>query len=57
MMGLPPVADDNSFMDIQNPAFDAQNPATWGYTQPERRVRGMAVHGGRLFCVAGEDSS
>jgi hypothetical protein len=51
-MGLPPIPDDNAFMDIQNPAFDALNPATWGYTQPERRVRGMAAYGGRLFYTA-----
>ena len=47
--GLALVADDGSTMDITSPSFDSANPATWGYTQPERRVRGLAVYGGRLF--------
>jgi len=52
--GLAPVADDGSVMDITNPAFDSQNPATWGYTQKNRMVYGMAVHAGRLYyAVAG----
>ncbi len=47
--GLAPVADDDSTMDITSPAFDSENPASWGFTQPERRVGGMAIHGGRLY--------
>jgi hypothetical protein len=47
--GLAPVADDGKVMDITNPSFDSQNPATWGYTQKERMVWGMAVHDGRLY--------
>ncbi len=47
--GLAPVADDGSTMDITSPAFDSTNPATWGFTQPERRVGAMAIHGGRLY--------
>ena len=47
--GLAAVADDNSTMDITSPAFDSENPASWGFTQPERRVGGMALHGGRLY--------
>src|SRR5690606_9483295 len=57
MMGLPAVPDDNTFLDIQSPAFDALNPATWGYTPPERRVRGMAVYGGRLFYAVATGAS
>jgi hypothetical protein len=52
--GLAPLADDGSVMDITNPAFDSQNPATWGYTQKDRMVWGMAMHDGRLYyAVAG----
>jgi hypothetical protein len=36
-------------MNIASPLFNAENPATWGYTQPQRRVWGMAVYGGRLY--------
>jgi hypothetical protein len=53
-MGLPAVADDGIFMDITSPAFDSENPATWGYTQPERMVWGLAMYAGRLYySVAG----
>ena len=47
--GLASVADDGLAIDIQTPAFDTQNPETWGYTQPERRVYGMTLHNGRLY--------
>jgi hypothetical protein len=47
--GLPAVADDQSAMNITYPSFDSENTATWGLTQPERRVWGLAVHGGRLY--------
>lgn len=52
--GLPPVADDGAIMDIHGAAFDSENPATWGYTQDERRVWGVAYHGGRLYYSVGE---
>lgn len=52
--GLAPVADDGSVMDIQGAAFDTENPATWGYTQDERRVWAVAYHGGRLYYSVGE---
>ncbi len=52
--GLAPLADDGSRAEIASPAFDSANPATWGYTQADRRVHGMAVQGGRLYyAVAG----
>ena len=50
--GLAAVADDGIKADITSAAFDIEKPATWGVTQKERRVHGMAVHQGRLFYTA-----
>lgn len=47
--GLDPIADDGAVMTVTYPAFDSENPATWGLTQPERRVWGLAVYAGRLY--------
>lgn len=47
--GLSPVADDGSKADIKNAKFDSLDPATWGFTQPERRVWGLGIYGGRLY--------
>jgi hypothetical protein len=47
--GLAAVADDGSEMDVTNPAFNSEDPTTWGFTQPERKVYGLAMHGGRLY--------
>jgi hypothetical protein len=48
--GLPPVPHDpRKRIDLQNPAFDSTNPATWGYAPPARRIFGLAVHQGRLY--------
>ncbi len=48
--GLPPVAFDPAVrLDITKPAFAPDQPATWNYAAPERRVYGLAVRGGRLF--------
>lgn len=55
--GLPPVADDGATMDIRNPGFDSEDPATWRFTQPERRVWGLAVNGGRLYYAVAEGPS
>lgn len=52
--GLDEVADDGAVMDIEGAAFDSEDPDTWGYTQDERRVWGVAVHGGRLYYAVGE---
>lgn len=52
--GLAPVPDDGSVMDIAGGAFDSEDPETWGYTQDERRVWGVAVHGGRLYYAVGD---
>ena len=43
-----------SRIEITNPAFDALNPAAWGYAPPARKVWGLAVSGGRLFYSVAE---
>lgn len=53
---LDPVEDDGVAMDIADPAFSTEDPATWGFAPPERRVYGLAAYGGRLFySVKGEE--
>lgn len=47
--GLAPVIDDGKRANIEDAAFDTANSDTWGFTQIERRVGGMAIHGGRLY--------
>jgi hypothetical protein len=48
--GLPPVAfDPNSRVPVTSPAFNAENPASWGLANRSRRVWGLAVNGGRLY--------
>lgn len=48
--GLPPVAyDPNSRIPVTSPAFNAENPASWGLANQSRRVWGLAVNGGRLY--------
>jgi len=51
--GLDPVEDDGSQMSVTDPAFNSEDPATWGFTQPERKVFALAMNGGRLFYTAG----
>ncbi|PLX38716.1 MAG: hypothetical protein C0606_06540 [Hyphomicrobiales bacterium] len=51
--GAAPLADDGSIMNIFNPAFDSQNPDTFGYTQDARRVYGLAEYRGRLYYSVG----
>jgi hypothetical protein len=36
-------------LNIESPAFDAGNPATWAYAPQARRVFGVAVKSGRLY--------
>jgi len=36
-------------VDINSPAFDTENPATWGFAAPARRVFGLAVRNSRLY--------
>jgi len=48
--GLPPVPfDPDNRLDVTDSRFDSEDPDTWAYARAERRVWGMAVHGGRLF--------
>ncbi|MBL8592148.1 MAG: hypothetical protein JNK01_05640, partial [Devosia sp.] len=46
---LEPVADDGTEMSISDPAFNSEDPTTWGFTPAERKVFGLAINGGRLF--------
>ena len=48
-MGLDTVPDDGRRLDIFSPEFHADDPATWGFTQPQRRIDALAVHDGRLY--------
>ena len=48
--GLSPLPDDPAGrMDRTRADFRTDDPATWGFAAPERRVWGLAVHGGRLY--------
>ena len=48
--GLDALPDDpTNRMDIESPAFDAQDPETWGMTDPNRRIYGLAVKNNRLY--------
>jgi hypothetical protein len=38
---------------IANTRFNSENPDTWGFAPPARRVWGVAVHDGRLYYSAG----
>ncbi len=51
----PASRDDGKRADIKSPFFDASKPATWGFTQKERRIDALAVHDGRLFYAVAED--
>jgi len=55
--GLDPVNDDGSSIDITDPSFNSEDPSTWGFTQPERKVDGLAAHGGRLYYAVAEGPS
>jgi len=53
--GLAPIPDDGSQAEIGKAGFDSANPQSWGYTQEERRVHGLAVQDGRLYyAVSGQ---
>ncbi|MGI9477796.1 MAG: hypothetical protein ACR2PI_13930, partial [Hyphomicrobiaceae bacterium] len=47
--GLAAVADNGNVMNIASPSFNSEDPSTWGFTQNERMVYGMAIHSGRLY--------
>jgi hypothetical protein len=47
---LPPVPfDPANRPNIASTKFDSENPNTWGFAPPERRMWGLTVHDGRLF--------
>ena len=52
--GKPAFKDDGERMDITSPEFDPGKAATWHFTPVERRVDGLAVHGGRLYYAVAE---
>jgi len=53
--GLPAVPyDPATRLDIGNPQFQTDNPATWGYAPIERLVYGLAVRSGRLYYAAAD---
>jgi len=47
--GLAAVPDDGSEISITDPSFNTEDPKTWGFAQPERKVYGLAVHSGRVY--------
>ncbi|MGE0768178.1 MAG: hypothetical protein AB7L90_17105 [Hyphomicrobiaceae bacterium] len=48
--GLPFVAyDPTSRTDRREETFNTEEPETWGFAAPERRVWGLAVENGRLY--------
>ncbi len=50
---LSPVPfDPGNRPNIASSKFDSENPDTWGFAPPERRVWALAVHNGRLFYSA-----
>ncbi len=53
LSGKPPVSDDGSQANIASPAFNSEEPRSWGLTQKERRVMGLAVSDGRLYYAVG----
>lgn len=55
---LPGVLDDpKARMDIHNPAFNVEDPATWGLADKKRRVTALAVESGRLYYAVAEGPS
>jgi len=47
--GLPPIAPGGLPINIQAPTFNTENPDTWGFAQPARRVFALAVYRNRLY--------
>ena len=48
--GLDALAyDDGRRMNIENPSFDIENPASWGFADKRRMVFAVAVQNGRLY--------
>lgn len=56
--GLDAIADDESrHMDIKSNAFQAEDPATWGYADARRRVFGVAISKDRIYYAVTEGPS
>ena len=54
--GLPPVPfDPAGRLDITNPAFKTDDPATWGFAAVERRIFGLGVHASRLYYAVADE--
>jgi hypothetical protein len=48
--GLPPVAAPPfAPVALNSPSFDTENPVTWGFAPPSRRVFALAVRNNRLY--------
>ena len=55
---LPPVPfNPANRPNIANNKFNSENPDSWGFAPPERRVWALAVHQGRLFYSARNGST
>jgi hypothetical protein len=55
---LPPVPfNPANRPNIANNRFNSENPDSWGFAPPERRVWGLAVQAGRLFYSARNGSA
>ncbi len=52
--GLEQVPDDGQRLNLLEPSFKADDPKTWGFTQPARRIDALAVHDGRLYYAVAE---
>ena len=48
----PTPFDPRNRPNIASDRFDSENPNTWGFAPPARRVWGLAVHDGRLYYSA-----
>lgn len=58
VQSLPAVLDDpKARMDIHDPAFNVEDPATWGLADKKRRVTALVVESGRLYYAVAEGPS
>ena len=46
--------DPENRLNIESADFDVEDPKTWSFSESERRIWGMAVHGERLFYAVAE---